>query len=53
MGSVNAPGRGAHALGKEGQHVRIKAVGLGELPGRFREVADLPRIRHDQRESRG
>jgi hypothetical protein len=46
-------GRGLHPFGKERQDVRIQAVGLGELPRGFGEVAHLPGIRDDEREPSG
>lgn len=41
---------GTHALGEERQDVGVDAIGLGELPRGFREIADLPRIRDDHRQ---
>ena len=38
-------GMGRTRSAKERQEVRIQAIGLGQLPRRPREVADLPRIR--------
>ena len=42
--------RRTHGLGKASQHFGIDAVGLGQLPGGFGEVSDLPRVDHDDRE---
>ena len=40
------PRREVHPFRKERQELRIQAVGFGELPGGFGEVADLARMRH-------
>ena len=42
----HGPGDGANGFGKERDHPRVERVGLGQLPGGPREVADLPGIDH-------
>ena len=38
----HGPGDGANGSGKQRNHPSVERVGLGPLPGRPREVADLP-----------
>jgi len=44
--------RGTHAVGNERHKVGIHVVGLGELSGGLRDVADLPRVRNHDRQAR-
>jgi hypothetical protein len=42
----HGPGDGANGFGKQHDDPSVERVGLGQLPGGPREVADLPRIDH-------
>ena len=42
----HGPGDGANGFGKERDDPSVERVGLGQLPGSPREVADLPGIDH-------
>jgi hypothetical protein len=49
----NRPNRRPHDVGEARQNVGIDAIGLRQLPRRFRKGAHLPRIYDDHRQLRG